>query len=350
MTGPSSADAIRREADLSPGLPAIPTTSKITWGDRWDHVQARLGFRRSGHRREPGLYSLGSPGRDSPVFVTANYTLSFDALRASLSGVDCHIVVLDTYGINVWCAAGGGLFSTEEVIRRVESTSLSDLVDGRVLILPQLSAPGVSAREVRERTGFRVEFGPVRAGDLPAYLDAGKATPEMRRVRFPLRDRLQVVPVEVVHYLPVFLVLALVLLIAGGSGTFLSIAAWMGIASALAGVALFPVVLPWVPTTDFSAKGYILGAVVLLPFVAALLTEDAGRPLWVRGAWGTGATLIFSTLTAYLALNFTGSTTYTSRTGVRREIFRYIPVMAGSVSIGILVVLLPGIIAWLGGS
>jgi hypothetical protein len=31
---------------------------------------------------------------------------------------------------------------------------------------------------------------------------------------------------------------------------------------------------------------------------------------------------------AYLSLNFTGATPYPSRTGVRKEIFTYIPVMA----------------------
>jgi hypothetical protein len=38
---------------------------------------------------------------------------------------------------------------------------------------------------------------------------------------------------------------------------------------------------------------------------------------------------------AYLALNFTGATPYPSRTGVRKEIFTYIPVMA--------VLLVPGV-------
>jgi hypothetical protein len=38
---------------------------------------------------------------------------------------------------------------------------------------------------------------------------------------------------------------------------------------------------------------------------------------------------------AFLALNFTGSTTFTSRTGVRREIFRYIPMMAATFILGI---------------
>jgi CO dehydrogenase/acetyl-CoA synthase gamma subunit (corrinoid Fe-S protein) len=65
---------------------------------------ARLGVRRGELRVTPGLYRLGNPDREAPVFVTANYALSFDALRSALPGVDGFILVLDTQGINVWCA------------------------------------------------------------------------------------------------------------------------------------------------------------------------------------------------------------------------------------------------------
>ena len=71
-------------------LQIYPTTSTLTWANRWDHVLARWGVRRGEH-----------PTPNSPVFVTANYTLSFDALRSALAGVNGYIMVLDTNGINV---------------------------------------------------------------------------------------------------------------------------------------------------------------------------------------------------------------------------------------------------------
>jgi len=177
-------------ANSSLKRPAIqPTTSVVTLADRWDHLLARWGVRRSGHRIEPGLYALGHPTSASPVFVTANYTLSFDALRSALAGIDGYILVLDTQGINVWCAAGKGTFGTDELVRRIEATALGDVVSHRVLILPQLGAAGVAAHEVKRRSGFKVEYGPVGAADLPEYLKTRRATPEMRQVRFTLRDR-----------------------------------------------------------------------------------------------------------------------------------------------------------------
>ena len=129
----------------------------------------------------PGSTRSARPTAASPVLVTANYKLTFDALRSSLGELDAWLLVVDTRGINVWCAAGKGTFCAEEVARRVRETRLAEIVDHRRLVLPQLSAPGVAAHEVKEACGFRVIFGPVRAADLPAFLAAGmKADAEMR--------------------------------------------------------------------------------------------------------------------------------------------------------------------------
>ncbi len=77
---------------------------------------------------------------------------------------------MDTRGINVWCAAGKGTFSAEEVARMVDETRLAEVVDHRRLVLPQLAAPGVAAHRVKELCGFRVTFGPCRPADVPEFL------------------------------------------------------------------------------------------------------------------------------------------------------------------------------------
>jgi hypothetical protein len=48
-------------------------------------------------------------------------------------------------------------------------------------------------------------------------------------------------------------------------------------------------------------------------------------------------------VTAFLALNFTGCSTYTSRTGVKKEMFKYIPVMAGMFVIGVAILLVTAV-------
>lgn len=300
-----------------------PTASAITWANRWDHFKARIGIKRNHHRVEPGLYALGDATADSPVFVTANYTLSFDALRSALSGVDGYILVLDTKGINVWCAAGKGTFGTDELVHRIEATGLHDLVKHRTLILPQLGATGVASHEVKQRSGFGIEFGPVRVNDLPEYLKTHKATAEMRRVRFPLKDRLILIPVDVVGMLLPILIVAVVLYFVGGF-----LPAMGATAAILAGTAMFPILLPWLPTPNFSTKGFILGGIVALPFVLATLLSNPDGALWQQAGSALAYLLALPPVTAFLSLNFTGATTFTSKSGVKREMFAYIPIMA----------------------
>ncbi len=309
-------------------------TSILTLGNWWDHFLARWGVNRSGHRVEPGLYALGEPTPDSPVFVTANYTLSFDALRSALPNTDAYLLVLDTEGINVWCAAGKGTFGTDELVRRIEAVGLAQIVRHRELVLPQLGATGVEAQEVKRRSKFSVNYGPVRAADLPAYMSTRRATPEMRRVRFGLLDRVLLIPVELVHVFWPTAGAALVLWFAAG-GIFAA-----GIlAAVLAGAVLFPILLPWIPTRDFTSKGFALATPVCAPFALTLFVTKREGPLWIALAWAAAFLLMALPVTAFLALNFTGSTPFTSRTGVRREIERYTRPMAAMFGSGIIVLI-----------
>jgi len=321
-SGQAAGEALPDSQADSAQLRIPSVTSQISASNHWDHFLARWGINRDRHRVEPGLYALSNPTPDSPVFVTANYTLSFDALRSALAGIDAYIMALDTQGINVWCAAGKGTFGTDELVGRIEATRLQQVVRHRTLVLPQLGAPGVAAHEVKKRSGFRVEYGPVRAADLPEYLKTHQATPEMRRVSFGLRDRLVLIPVELVYVLIPLLLVGILLRFPGA------------VASILAGVVLFPILLPWIPTHDFSTKGLILGEAVQPPFVLAALLSQPMPVWWVQVGQMLVYLLALPAVTAYLALNFTGSTPFTSRTGVRREIFAYIPAMAWMAGIG----------------
>jgi hypothetical protein len=318
------------------------TDSTITFANHLDHFLARWSVKRMGHRVEPGLYRLGSPNPESPVMASANYTLSFDALRSALAGYDAFILVLDTKGINVWCAAGKGTFGTDELVSRIETTGLASIVTHRKIIVPQLGAPGISAHDVQRRSGFRVEYGPVRATDLPDYLRTGKATPAMRRVLFPVRDRIVLAPVEVVHVaLPALIVAAALWFLAG------PVAALAAISAVIAGTILFTVLLPFIPTKDFSSKGLLLGGVVAIPFAAAFGSAPALSG-WATRIAAITPLLIIPAVTAYLALNFTGSTTFTSRTGVRKEIFRYVPVMTFMAVSGVILGIVLGVTRLLG--
>jgi hypothetical protein len=295
-----------------------------------------------GHQVEPGLYRLGSPTTESPVFASANYTLSFDALRSALAGFDAYILVLDTKGINVWCAAGKGTFGTDELVYRIETTGIAGIVTHRKIIVPQLGAPGISSMDVQRRSGFKVEYGPVRARDLPEYIRSGKVTSEMRRVLFPLKDRIVLIPVELVHVVLPALIAAVALWFLAGP-----VASLAAISAVVAGTVLFPVLLPFIPTQDFSTKGLLLGGVVAIPFAVAFASAPS-LPGWAVTAGAVTPLLIMPAVTAYLALNFTGATTFTSRTGVRKEIFRYVPVITIMAGAGVVLGIVLGVSRLLG--
>jgi len=111
--------------------PIPKVSSDLRFEDKLGSFKVRWGINRDSYAVEPGLYALGSPTPDSHVLVTANYKLTFDIIRNSLKGRDVWILVLDTKGVNVWCAAGKGTFGTEELVNRIAITKLSEIVNHR---------------------------------------------------------------------------------------------------------------------------------------------------------------------------------------------------------------------------
>ena len=300
--------------------------------DRMGTLRARIGYRRAGYKVVPGLYCVGNPEPESPVLVTANYKLSFDALRSRLTGIDAWLLVVDTRGINVWCAAGKALFDTREVVLAVHSARLGEIVSHRELILPQLAATGVAAGEVATGCGFHVTYGPVRAEDVPTFLRNGNtATEAMRTVTFPLAERAALIPVELflLGKPLAWTALAAFLLSGIGPEVFSTQAAWtrgllvLGatVAGVLAGSVAVPLLLNLLPCRQFWPKGVLTGAAAGAAF--ALFAGAGQGPLGMAGLvlWTTA-------LSAYLAMNFTGSTPFTSPSGVEAEMRRGIPVQA----------------------
>jgi len=291
---------------------------------------------------EPGLYAVGEPDEGAPVLVTANYKLSFDAVRSALEGRSAWILVLDTLGVNVWCAAGKGTFGTEELVRRIGDVDLAEVVKHREVIVPQLGAPSVAGFHVRKASGFKVIWGPIRSRDLPAFLDAGlHADPGMRRKTFELRERVTLIPVELVGALKPVAVIVGVVLLAGGLGTgvgFLAGLSSRGVTGALAvlggvlaGAVLTPILLPWLPGRAFALKGLWVGLAVAGAVAAARGSFASPSVTLETAAW----LVIGVVLATFLAMNFTGASTYTSLSGVKREMRVAVPLQIGGAAVGL---------------
>lgn len=139
-----------------------------------------------------GLRKIGQPNRNSPVLVTGSFGLSILRVQRAVEGLNCYLLVANSRGINVWCAAAGGHFSHHDVISVVKTSGIGGLVDHRTLILPQLAAVGIEARQIEEKTGWEVQWGPVEAAHLPSFLETQRKTELMRIASFPLRHRLEI--------------------------------------------------------------------------------------------------------------------------------------------------------------
>jgi hypothetical protein len=323
--------------------PIAQVSVKIDSADRFDTVKVRFGINRMHYTVDPDIYAVGNPGPDSPVLVTANYKLTFDTVRKNLSGLDAWLAVLDTKGVNVWCAAGKGTFGTNELIRQISKTGLAQIVNHRTLILPQLGATGVSAHEVAKKTGFRVVYGPVKASDIKGFLAAGNlATPEMRQVRFPLADRLVLTPVEFVNALKPSLlaagILFLINLVLPNPFGLTDVYAYLG--ALFAGCILTPALLPWIPGKAFAWKGFLLGLLW-----AGAFNWTHGFPGMPDYGWfrAIGYFLALPAVSGFFAMNFTGCSTFTSLAGVRKEMRIAVPLLLAFFIAGVILLLLNGL-------
>lgn len=317
-------------------VPQVATT--LTLRDHLGTIGARTGFVRNAYKITPGLYAIGRPSPESPVIVTANYKLTFDAVRSSLAALNLWLLVVDTRGINVWCAAGKGTFSTEEVAYQIHRTKLAEYVSHRKLILPQLSAIGVATMHLKHMTSFRAEFGPVRVTDLPRYLSGGVDDIEqMRSVTFTMKERLVLIPVEVCMMYKQLAVLILFAVLVSGIGPDIFSAknavsrSWQFILATglaiIAGSVVTPLALPWLPGRQFWLKGLPVSALAAMLFAAF---SSSGFPATLAlGLWivATGS---------YLAMNFTGSTPYTSLSGVEAEMRKGLVVQIGLATLALL--------------
>jgi len=313
-------------------------STSLTFRDILGGWKVRWGIGRMSYTVESGLYAVGKPSGDSPVLVSANYKLTFDVLRKNLSGLDCWLLILDTKGVNVWCAAGKGTFGTDELVNRIETVGLSEVVAHKKLILPQLGAPGISAHEVTRRTGFSVLYGPVRASDIKAFLSSDcRATKEMRRVRFTLWDRLVLTPIELVEVakiaLKVFGVLFLINLFATRPFGMNDVLAYA--ASVLIGAVITPALLPFIPGKSFAFKGWLLGVIG-----TACIAWGYGWFAPSALLLGIGYMLVLPAHSAFLAMNFTGASTYTSPSGVLKEMKIALPLILLSTFVGAILILI----------
>ena len=153
----------------------------------------------------------------------------------------------------------------------------------------------------------------------------------MRRVPFNLKHRLVLIPMELIpalKFLPIFFIFTTLIHFLKGKGitieTGLEFLPFFG--ALIMGTVLFQILLPWLPSRSFSFKGWLLGMGFTL--ILVLLLDIS----WQRQ---TAYFLLLPPISSYLALNFTGATTFTSQSGVKKELSIAVPLYLISIIGGI---------------
>jgi acetyl-CoA decarbonylase/synthase complex subunit gamma len=171
-------------------------------------------------------------------------------------------------------------------------------------------------------------------------MDSGmKATKEMRAVNFSTWDRLKLVPVELAYGKYYLILVPAIFLILSGlnpKGYSVDLAYTNGLKSVfilliayLTGCGITPVLLPWIPFRRFALKGLLTGwlAAIILAYFHFLGQGTVEIISWF---------LMIGSLSSFLAMTFTGTSTFTSLSGVQKEMKTAVPAQIGMAGLGII--------------
>jgi acetyl-CoA decarbonylase/synthase complex subunit gamma len=122
---------------------------------------------------DPKVYEVGSPDKDSPVFVTTNFALTYYTVESDLAsnGIDCYLLATDTDGLGVEAAVAGGQMTGQKVsdeFKRV-GFDFSEMTAHNTVILP-----GLAARlqgDMEDASGLKVKIGPPDSGRIPGWME-----------------------------------------------------------------------------------------------------------------------------------------------------------------------------------
>ncbi len=122
---------------------------------------------------DPKVYEVGSPDKDSPVFVTTNFALTYYTVESDLASndIDCYLLATDTDGLGVEAAVAGGQMTGQKVsdeFKRI-GFDFSEMTAHNTVILP-----GLAARlqgDMEDASGLKVKIGPPDSGRIPGWME-----------------------------------------------------------------------------------------------------------------------------------------------------------------------------------
>jgi acetyl-CoA decarbonylase/synthase complex subunit gamma len=122
---------------------------------------------------EPKVYEIGEPKRNSPVFVTSNFSLTYFIVSGEIenSGISAWLVIPECEGLSVLTAWAAGKFSGALIAKAIKEYGLEDLTDTRSIVIPGYVSQ-ISGELEEGLPGWKVLVGPQDAGDLEGFIKA----------------------------------------------------------------------------------------------------------------------------------------------------------------------------------
>jgi acetyl-CoA decarbonylase/synthase complex subunit gamma len=119
---------------------------------------------------DPKVYPIGETGKDSPVLVTTNFSLTYFLVSGEIenSGIPANLLVVDTEGMSVLTGWAAGKFSGEKVANAVKATDLGESGKHRIIIPGYVSQ--ISGEIEEGLPGWEVLVGPGEASDLGSFM------------------------------------------------------------------------------------------------------------------------------------------------------------------------------------
>ena len=120
---------------------------------------------------EPKLYAVGTPGADSPLLITTNFSLTYFSVSGEVeaSGKPCWLLVADADGLSVLTSWAAGKFDAVKIAKTVKESGLAEKLSHRKLVIPGHVA-GLSGEVEEELPGWQIMVGPRDAVEIPSYL------------------------------------------------------------------------------------------------------------------------------------------------------------------------------------
>ncbi len=109
---------------------------------------------------DPKVYPIGEIGKDSPVLVTTNFSLTYFLVSGEIenSGIPANLLVVDTEGMSVLTGWAAGKFSGEKVANAVKASGLAEQGKHRIIIPGYVSQ--ISGEIEEGLPGWEVLVGP----------------------------------------------------------------------------------------------------------------------------------------------------------------------------------------------